>query len=481
MTNLTLVAAGIRELDAPVVLTAAHPGGGVPGLVSPAALASLGFSGKEGEVVRIAASAVKGTLKAPVLAVTGLAKTRQPESLRRAVGAALRQLGDVPKVGLAFATAPGHPPVTADPAYLTAIAEGASLGAADAAELVLGLPGLSGPAAKEAGRWLARAAAVTAAVKLARRLTNEPPSRLYPQTFAEEAAQALKGSAVRIKVLDEQQLARDGYGGIVAVGQGSVHPPRLVQLTYSPLRAKQHVALVGKGITFDSGGLSLKSRTGMVNMKSDMAGAAAVLGAVRAASDLKLSVKLTAYLCLAENLPSGAATRPGDVVLTKDGHAVEVTNTDAEGRLVLADGIAAARAARPGCVIDLATLTGAQVVALGNRIAGVMGSEEVRDGLVAAAEAAGEGAWAMPLPDYLMEVFKSEVADFTNANLTDSAGGMLSAGLFLRQFAGEVPWAHIDCAGPAFNSGEPFGYTPKGGTGYGVRLLVKYLEDLSAG
>jgi leucyl aminopeptidase len=249
-----------------------------------------------------------------------------------------------------------------------------------------------------------------------------------------------------------------------------------VVLTYSPARAKRHVALVGKGITFDSGGLSLKRPAGMVTMKSDMAGAAAVLWAVRAAAALKAQVKVSGFLCLAENMPSGAAQRPSDVITLRDGHAVEVANTDAEGRLVLADGIAAAREAGAEEVIDIATLTGAQITALGHRVAGVMGTQAVRDRVIRAAEAAGEPAWPMPLPADLIEAFKSDVADFTNLNLKDSAAGMLSGGVFLQQFAGETPWAHIDIAGPSFNTGEPHGFTPKGGTGFGVATLLAYLE-----
>jgi leucyl aminopeptidase len=449
-------------------------------LASAELLTALGFTGKNGELTRLPAASVAGDLAAPVLAVVGLGDSHQPEDLRRAVGAALRQL-DATRVALAFDAGPDHPPVTADPAYLAAIAEGALLGAADAAELILAVPGGPDGVASSARHVVARAQAVVDGVKLARRLTNEPPNRLYPATFADQAAAAVKDSPIRVQVLDEADLAKGGFGGLVAVGQGSIHPPRLVKLTYAPPRARRLVALVGKGITFDSGGLSLKPRGAMATMKSDMAGAAAVLGAVRAASDLKLKTKVTAYLCLAENLPSGSAQRPGDVIVLKDGHAVEVMNTDAEGRLVLADGIAWARQDRPDAIIDIATLTGAQITALGKRIAGVMGTEALRDQVVAAALAAGEDAWAMPLPPELMEVFKSEVADFTNANLTDPAAGMLSAGLFLRQFTGDTPWAHIDCAGPAFNTGEPFGYTPKGGTGYGVRTLVRYLEDSSLG
>jgi leucyl aminopeptidase len=324
-----------------------------------------------------------------------------------------------------------------------------------------------------------RAEIVAGGVKAARRLVNAPPNQLYPETLAEAAVQAAKGTALRARVLDEAALARGGYGGLTAVGQGSAHPPRLVVLTYSPARAKRHVALVGKGITFDSGGLSLKPPAAMATMKQDMAGAAAALHAAVAAAALKLPLKVTAFLCLAENMPSGAATRPGDVIIMKDGHAVEVVNTDAEGRLVLADGIAAAREAKADQVVDIATLTGAQIVALGNRVAGVMGTPEVRQALVAAAGRAGEAAWPMPLPDDLLSRLDSTVADFANADMTDRAAGMLTAGVFLKQFAGPVPWGHIDIAGPAFNDGEPWGFTPKGATGYGVATLVAHLEAVA--
>jgi leucyl aminopeptidase len=294
--------------------------------------------------------------------------------------------------------------------------------------------------------------------------------------MVQAALTATENSGVKTQVWAQNELERDGFGGLLAVGKGSIHPPYLVQLSYSPAGAQTHVGLVGKGITFDSGGLSLKPRASMATMKQDMAGAAVVLHTVLAAAALKLPVQVSGWLCLAENLPSGSAVRPSDVIIQKDGHAVEVTNTDAEGRLVLADGLAAAREAGVDQVIDIATLTGAQIVALGDRIAGVMGTANLRRAITQAAEQAGESAWEMPLPAYLIEVFTSEVADFTNANLKSADAGMLSAGVFLQQFVGDLPWAHLDIAGPAWNSHAPHGYTPKGGTGYGVRTLVSYLE-----
>jgi leucyl aminopeptidase len=437
-------------------------------------LAGLGFSGAAGELARVPGAAVEGAFAGKVLAVAGLGDDPTPASLRQAVGAAARELGAQPDVAVAF-DVPGGAPVTTDPASLDAIVQGALLGADDAARLVFAL---TQPKDRATARVARRAEIVARAVKAARELVNAPPNRLYPESLAQAAADAAKGTAVRARILDEAALARGGYGGLVAVGQGSAHPPRLAVLTYSPARARRHIALVGKGITFDSGGLSLKPAAAMATMKLDMAGAAAALQAVVAAAALKLPLKVTAYLCLAENMPSGAATRPGDVVILRDGRSVEVVNTDAEGRLVLADGIAAAREAKADEVIDIATLTGAQIVALGKRVAGVMGSPEVRDRLVAAAERAGEAAWPMPLPPDLLDKFKSDVADLTNAKVGDGAAGMLSAGVFLQQFAGDVPWGHIDVAGPAFNSGDPWGYTPKGGTGFGVATLATYLETV---
>jgi leucyl aminopeptidase len=319
-------------------------------------------------------------------------------------------------------------------------------------------------------------------------MVNCPPVDLYPAAFADAARQQAGGLAVKVTVLDEKQLAKDGYGGILGVGQGSVRPPRLVKVAYTPRGAKRHVALVGKGITFDSGGLSIKPAQGMETMKLDMAGAAAVLHTVLAAARLQLPVRVTGWLALAENMPSGTAQRPSDVLTTYGGRTVEVLNTDAEGRLVLADALVAAGEEKPDAIVDVATLTGAQMVALGNRVSAIMGSD---DDLVqrvhAAAERAGEQFWPMPLPEELRASLDSQVADI--ANMGERYGGMLVAGLFLREFIARVdgedgeriPWAHLDIAGPAFNEGGPHGYTGKGGTGVAVRTLVTLLEDVAAG
>ncbi len=330
------------------------------------------------------------------------------------------------------------------------------------------------PDAKAARDAAERARVLATSVHLVRDLVNAAPNDLYPEAFAGAAKDAAKGTGVKVTVLDDKALASGGYGGLVAVGQGSVRGPRLVKVAWSPSKPAAKVALVGKGITFDSGGISLKPPTSMVAMKSDMAGAAAVLGTVLAAARLKLPVAVTGWLCLAENMPSGTAQRPSDVITIRGGKTVEVLNTDAEGRLVLADGLVAAIEEKPDVVLDVATLTGAQMVALGARVSAVMGTDDVRDEVVAAAGRAGEQFWPMPLPAELRESLSSKVADI--ANIGERHGGMLVAGLFLKDFVGSTPWAHLDIAGPAFNEASAFGYTPVGGTGIAVRTLLGLVE-----
>ena len=323
-----------------------------------------------------------------------------------------------------------------------------------------------------------RAAVVGAARDWARDLVNTPPNLLFPESFADAVKKRTSASSakVSVSVLDEKALAKGGFGGIVGVGQGSANPPRIVTMSYAPSGAKASVALVGKGITFDSGGLNIKPSTGMVTMKCDMAGAGAVAGAVLAAAELGLPVAVTGYLCLAENMPGGGAQRPSDVVVMRDGTSVEILDTDAEGRMVLGDGICLASESSPDWIVDIATLTGAQQIALGNDIAGVMGNDDgFRTSVVDAATRAGEQAWAMPLPVGLRSALDTPTADI--AHKGDRAGGMLTAGLFLQEFVGEgIPWAHVDIAGPAYNSSAPKGGVPKGGTGYGVATLVSLVE-----
>ena len=326
------------------------------------------------------------------------------------------------------------------------------------------------------------ALAVVRATAVARDLVNTPSLQKSPEWLAETARALLDD--LTVEVLDERELARRGFGGILGVGQGSTRPPRLVRAHYDGAAGAPHVVLVGKGITFDSGGLSLKPNASMLEMKSDMGGAAAVLGALRAVADLRLPIRVTALAALAENMPSGTAQRPGDVLVQYGGRTVEVLNTDAEGRLVLADALAFAdQDLDADLIVDVATLTGAMPVALGKRVAGMFASD---DGLAAmleqAAQASGEPLWRMPLVDDYRVTLDSPVADLRNIGQPKLKlmGGSIVAALFLREFTGGRPWAHLDIAGPAFTGSDDDERT-KGGTGYGVRLLTAWLSALSAG
>jgi leucyl aminopeptidase len=442
------------------------------------AASAIGASGKADEVLRLPGA----PFGLPPIMTTGVgpaADSYSAETLRRAAGAALRAAASA-SVALAL-------PTQDAPELVEAVGLGAIMGA----YRYPGKPAGDRPAPKPTTltvlvgatkglkKALARASAVGDGVLLARRLVDTPPGDLPPAILAAEAEAAVDGTAVTIEVLDEKALRRKKFGGILAVGQGSANPPRLVRLAYSPTSPKRHLALVGKGITFDSGGLSLKPPTGMVTMKCDMAGAAAVLAGIRAIAALGIPVRVTAYLAVAENMPSGTAQRPGDVITAYGGKTVEVLNTDAEGRLVMMDALVRAGEDSPDAIVDVATLTGAQVVALGARIAGIMGNDDGwRDQVHAAAEAAGELAWPMPIPEELRPSLDSPVADL--ANIGERNGGMMTAAAFLREFVPEgVPWAHIDIAGPAFVDGKAWAYNGKGATGYGVRTLVALAERMA--
>jgi len=306
-------------------------------------------------------------------------------------------------------------------------------------------------------------------------MVNEPSGAKSPAAFAKAAKKLLSGKGVTVKVLNETELKAERLGGVLGVGQGSANPPRLVKATYSPQSKKGFVALVGKGVVFDSGGLSLKTSSGMETMKTDMSGAAAVLAVMSVLKELGVKTKVVAYVPMVENMPSGAAIRPGDVLTIRNGTTVEVLNTDAEGRLILADGLALAAEDKPDAVVDVATLTGACMVALGEKIAGLLGNrdswiEQVKE----AAEAAGEPMWPLPLPKEYRKLLDSEVADLRNIS-TASYGGALTAALFLAEFIDGVPWVHLDIAGPARASGDD-GYLVKGGTGFAVRTLVELVD-----
>ncbi|WP_309713546.1 leucyl aminopeptidase [Pseudolysinimonas sp.] len=416
-----------------------------------------------------------------------------PDSLRYAAGSAARQLTGIERLALAL-------PVT-DGAEALAVLEGAAIGAyaytgyrvstigttkTPADDIVVHVP----PAiAADASSIVERASVVAAAIHTVRDLVNTPPSDLYPETLAAAVVDIAHGLPLEVEVLDETELEAGGYGGILAVGRGSVRPPRLVVVRYTPAGATRHLALVGKGITFDSGGLSLKPPAGMVGMKYDMTGAVTALAVIAAAAKLALPVRLTAWLCIAENMPSGAAARPNDVLRMRGGTTVEVLNTDAEGRLVLADGIVAASEEEPDAIVDIATLTGAARVAMGERYAPVMGDDEMVKKLIAAGSAVGEMLWHMPMPPELRSLLDSDVADIANAKVGNTSGGMLVAAHFLKTFVGStgegdgkrsIPWAHLDIAGVANNPGSPYGGIGKGPTGTTVRTLLRLAEDFSA-
>jgi leucyl aminopeptidase len=321
---------------------------------------------------------------------------------------------------------------------------------------------------------------------LVRDLVNTPPNHLHPVSFVEAIKKALVSAGgdkanLKISILNEKQLKAQGFGGIIGVGQGSANPPRLVHISYTPKKSRKKFALVGKGITFDTGGLNLKPGLGMEAMKSDMAGAAAVCAATLAIAVLKLPVTIHAWAPLAENMVSDTATRPGDILTTYGGKTVEVLNPDAEGRLILADALVkATEESGLDGIIDVATLTGAQQIALGTRTSAVMtNNEEISQQFLAAAVESGEAFWPMPLPEEMRPSLESPVADL--ANMGENMGKMLVAGLFLQEFVpSELPWLHLDIASPAYNETGAFGYTPKGGTGVAMRSLVQFIENASA-
>jgi leucyl aminopeptidase len=336
--------------------------------------------------------------------------------------------------------------------------------------------------AKGAKSTAVRAADIATAVATARDFVNTPPSHLFPAEFAKRAKALGEAAGLVVEVLDEKALDKGGYGGIVGVGKGSSRQPRLVRLIHKGGTSKKSktVALVGKGITFDTGGISIKPAASMHHMTSDMGGAAAVIATVVLAAKQQLPIDVIATVPMAENMPSSTAQRPGDVLTQYGGITVEVLNTDAEGRLILADAIVRACEDDPDYLIETSTLTGAQTVALGARTPGVMGSDEFRDRVAALSQGVGENAWPMPLPDELKDDLKSTVADLANVSGSRFAG-MLVAGVYLREFVADgVQWAHVDIAGPAYNTGGPWGYTGKGGTGVPTRTMFAVLEDVAA-
>ncbi|MEX0592284.1 MAG: leucyl aminopeptidase [Nitriliruptoraceae bacterium] len=459
---------------------AAHIGG-LLGIDLAAEALAAGFDGTLGAVTRIP---TRGAIPAGTVTLVGLGNADEltPAKLSRAFAMAVKASTDITAIATGVPVSAGSIAVAV---AARSVVEGLLLGAYQfddyrskprprkLAELVVHATGDDVAMMDEA---VAQATPVAQAVSLARDLVNTPPQDKRPPRFADIAAAKVADLPIDVRILDEEALEAGGYGGILGVGQGSSAPPRLVELRYRPDGASRHVALVGKGITFDSGGLSLKPSAAMETMKCDMAGAAAVLATVVAAAQLGLPVEVTGLLALAENMPSGTATRVSDVLTMYGGKTVEVINTDAEGRLVLGDAIAHASELEPDVIVDLATLTGAQIVALGERISAMIANDDaLSEALEAAGTQAGEVVWPLPLAkDIYGERINGNIADLKNVG--NRAAGVIFGGLFLEKFVGsKIPWAHLDIAGPAWTD-EVYGEYTKGGTGTPVRTLVAWLR-----
>jgi leucyl aminopeptidase len=414
------------------------------------------------------------------------------DALRYAAGSAARQLTGIERLAIAL-------PVSS-PADAAAVLEGAGIGAYAYTGYRVGSLGTAKTPADDIrvhlpngleldeAQVVERAAIIAQAVHTVRDLVSTPASDLYPETLAAAAADLASGLPIDVEILDETALREGGYGGILGVGSGSARPPRLVTLRYAPEGATRHLSLVGKGITFDTGGLQVKPASGMLNMKYDMTGAVTVMAVTIAAARLGVPLRITARMCIAENMVSGTSMRPNDVLHMRGGSTVEVLNTDAEGRLVMADGLADASSDEPDAIVDVATLTGAARTALGERYIPVMGDEDLANRITEAGAAVGETFWYMPMPPELRSLLDSDIADLANGRPAQPIGGMLVAAHFLKHFVGTrgegadavpIPWAHLDIAGPANNPGSGWGMTPKGATGVTVRTLIALAELLS--
>ncbi|CAN5441505.1 leucyl aminopeptidase [soil metagenome] len=452
------------------------------------AIDQIGMTGAVDEVRRIPAVGDS----APIGLVGLGSDTPDADALRYAAGSAARQLVGIERLAIAL------PIASASDA--SAIAEGAGIGAYAYTGYRVGSLGSTKTPADDIvvcvpdalvaddAEILARANAIVIAVHTVRDLVSTPASDLYPETLAAAVSDLARDLPVDVEVLDEVALAEGGYGGILGVGRGSARPPRLVTMRYAPAGATTHLSLVGKGITFDTGGLQVKPAGSMINMKYDMTGAVTVMAVTLAAARLGLPIAITARMCIAENMVSGSAMRPNDVLHMRGGATVEVLNTDAEGRLVLADGLVDASAEQPDMIVDVATLTGAARTALGERFIPIMGDEQLARRITEAGASVGETFWYMPMPPELRSQLDSDVADLSNGRPSQPVGGMLVAALFLKHFVGShgkgpdatpIPWAHLDIAGPANNSGSGWGMTPKGATGVTVRTLIGLAEVLS--
>ncbi len=449
-------------------------------------LSTMGVTGKAGESVK---APTRDEVNAPLLVFVGLGDdAADPVAVRRAAGVAARSVPNAASVALAL------PADT--PELVAAVVEGHRLGGytftayksakAETTEPtdVVVLTAIARRA--EAVAALEKAEILADAVALTRDWVNTPPMDCTPPLLADLVTSAHKAVTkgrgapkVKLEVFDHEQLEEMGCGGILSVGNSSASPSRLVKLTWAPKDAVAHLALVGKGVTFDSGGLTIKPSSSMANMKGDMAGAASVVAATLAIARLGLPVKVTTFAPMAENMVSATSTRPGDVITMHNGSTVEIANTDAEGRMLLGDALSLAVLEEPDVVIDIATLTGHMQLALGDKVGAVMGTDDQVPAVLAAGESAGEQHWPMPIPEEMKErITSSKVADLLQHDWVRWGGG-LYASAFLREFTGGLPWAHLDIAGKEMNLGGPYGHVPSGATGFGVTTLVELARSLS--
>lgn len=458
------------------IVTSEQVGGGLSG-VAKNQLKNAGFEGKVGQVHSWPAD---GRVEA--LIGVGPAADVDGDVLRRAAATVGRSFGRHTRVGIAVPDTE----LSATDAR-KALVEGVRLGAykfltykTDAKKPKLTRVDVAGGSGARNQAALDLGNAIADGQTFARDLVNEPGGTLTAPEFARRAAAAGKKAGLTVKVWDEAAIKRGKLGGILGVNRGSDLPPRLVELTYNPKgKATATLALVGKGIVFDAGGLSIKTGAGMMTMKCDMGGGAAVVGAMSVMSEIAPSCRVRAFVPMTDNMLGGDATRPGDVLKIRNGKTIEVLNTDAEGRLILADALALASEGKPDAIVDLATLTGACMVALGPKIAGVMGNNDAWIEQIEAASAeSGERVWHLPLPVDYKKMVESPVADMKN--IGTPYGGALTAGLILQEFVADgIPWAHIDIAGPAWSDTDDADIT-KGGTGFGVRLLVELATSFAA-
>ena len=478
-TDLLVVPVQEKKLDEPAIRSLDR---GLKGKLREQ-IQKRNFTGAEGSSLLYSTA---GILPAAHLLLVGFRNLKEPglDAWRNAAARAKKEAAAIGAEEIAFFFAPNR-----DAAYLTgAIAEGVLLASyqfnkyrsnqrqtTTLKSFTLFKPGLKKDSTMDQAVRLAQE--VTPGVFLARDLVNEPPSVTTARFLAEQAQRHCRGRGLSVEVWGKKKIEAMKLAGLIAVNRGSLEEPRFITIRYKPSgKARKKVALIGKGITFDSGGLSLKPSKSMETMKLDMAGGAAVIGTMSRLPHLGVDIEVTGYIPTTDNLPGANAQKPGDVIRYMNGKTIEVLNTDAEGRLILADGLALAAKQKPDYMINLATLTGACVVALGPEVAGIFSNQQgLADHLLRCARESGEKLWQLPLVKEYREELKSSVADMKN--IGGSSGGAITAALILQEFVGDIPWAHLDIAGPAFAERD-MAICPKGGTGFGVRTLLKFLSSI---